>query len=396
VRTINVVVGAPTIQVTANGATTWPAVPYAAATPFTDLDNVSTTFVATLPGAASPLAQTTYTLSGESTYTLIVYGTTQEPSVAVLPDTPFEPGGGRSQLRLAQAAPGIGAVDLYLTTPGQTFDSTVAPSFASVAFGGATNYIQFGSGTYQVRITVAGTQAVLYDSGLHAFSDNTSTDVILYAVTSGRLPNALFADANGALQNQTVNNALAGVKFVAAAPQSGALNVVVDGTTLVSGLAYGQASTYASVAAAGHSISFEAAATPGAPIATATPTLAPATDTTIVATGLPGSTQAFTLNDDNVPPRAGQARARFVNAGIDVGPVDVRVDNVKLASAIAPNAASGYVQIAAGTHEIAFVDSANGAPLATLSGVALNDGTTTTAVFAGTRDAPTAFTTQDD
>ncbi len=387
VRAVNVVADAPSIDVSIDDTVTWPGLAFAGSTDFVDHDNVSTTFTARLAGVASPLVQAGYSLAGEQTYTLIAYGETSAPSLLLLPDVTIQPGSGRTQVRLINTAPGIGPVDAYITAPGTDITNVVA-NLVSVDYSNVTVSLQFASGTYQMRLTGAGTKTVVYDSGPINLADNTSSDLIMYSLTSGRLPNLLQLDVNGASQRVVRNNTLANVKFLNAAPQAGNVNVLVDGIALFSDLAYPQPSGYSTLVSGAHTVSFEATVTPGAPIAATTPTLAPATDTTVFVTGLAGSTQAVVLADDNRPPAPGNARLRFVNAtSIGVGPVDVLVNNVKQASAIAPDAASAYVQVAPGTLTVAFVDAATGAVLTTRSDITLSASQTQTIFLVGSPNA---------
>jgi hypothetical protein len=364
VRAVNVMNDAPVLDMTVAGATTFPGVAFEGWTDFVNLDNVDTTFAVKQPNSTSPLVQSTVSLFGEQPYTLIAYGTLAAPSLVLLPDAPEQPGGGRSQVRVANVAIGVGTVDLYVTAPGADI-TAVGPNSSGITYGGATTYLQFSPGTYQLRITGSGTKTVIYDTGTITLSDNTSSDLIVYARSSGRLPNALLLDTNGASQRRIANNTLASVKFVNAAPQAATINVLLDGTALFSSVAYPQPTGYATVAAGAHTVAFEDTATPGAPIATATPTLAPATDTTVIVTGLAGQTHAVVLSDNNRPSLAGNGRLRFVNAtSAGVAAVDVLVNNVKVASNVAADAASPYVEVAPGNPTVTFVDSVTGVPLA--------------------------------
>jgi hypothetical protein len=396
VRVVNVVADVPVLDVSANDEPTFPGVAFQGSTDYNDLDNESTTFAAKPPAASAPLAQATFALAGEQTYTLVVHGTSSQPLIMLLPDATIQPGGGRSQIRIANAATGIGPVDVYVTAPGAPIADAL-PNLVSIGYTGASTYLQVSPGTYQMRITEAATKTVLYDSPSISLSDNTSTDLILYTTTSGRLPNALLLDVNGAGQRVVANNTLANVKFVHAAPQAGAVNVLVDATTVFSNVPYPQANGYSTITAGSHTVSFEPTAAPGAPIATVAPTLAPATDTTVVATGLAGSTHAFVVSDNNLPPTSSaNVRVRLVNASIDVGPLDLLLNDAKQASAVPADAASGYAEIAGGTYTIKLVDPGTTNVRAMLSDAALVNGTTNSIYAIGQPGALVAAVSQDD
>ena len=120
------------------------------------------------------------------------------------------------------------------------------------------------------------------------------------------------------------------------------------------------------------------------------------TDTSAFVTGLPGSQQAFVLNDLNLPPLAGNVRLRFVNASWDSNPLNVSVNNVAQASAVAFPTASAYVQVPAATVPITFTDATTGAVVLTLDSVVLVAGQTSTVYVIGPQGALGGVVTQDN
>jgi hypothetical protein len=394
VRAVNVVADSTTLDMAADAAPTWPGVAFETATDYVDVDNKQTTLAVTVPGASSPLISGEFSLAGDQSYSFIAYGTLAQPLTLLLPDATTAPGAGRTQLRVANTATGIGTIDIYLAAPGVAID-TLSPNFSGISYSAATTYLQFTPGTYELHITVGGTKTVIYDSGPIDFTDNTASDLIVYAKTSGLLANALLLDVNGSSRRFVANNTLAHVKFVNAAVQAGAVNALVDGTALFMNLGLGAPSGYSTITAGTHAVTFESAATPGVPIASVSPTFAPTTDTTVIVTGLAGSTHAVVLSDNNLPPTAGNARFRFVNSSIGIGPVDVIVNNAKQVPTIAQDTASGYVQLSTGTYTVAFADPVTGAVLATVS-VTANDGQTNSVFLIGTAGSLLAVASQDD
>ena len=122
------------------------------------------------------------------------------------------------------------------------------------------------------------------------------------------------ADAVGT--SSIVDSLLAQLKLVNAAPDTAAINALVDGVLTFANVPYQAASAYQGVPSGMHTVTVEAAATPGAVIASAQPTFAAATDTSIFVSGIPGAQTAVVLTDTNLPGTAGRARLRFVNAGL--------------------------------------------------------------------------------
>jgi hypothetical protein len=285
-------------------------------------------------------------------------------------DTPVTSGGGRFQFRIANVAVGSPGVDIYITSPDVPLAS-VGINFFNIGYGGATQYIGLASGIYQVRAVVSGSspEVVIYDSGARTFAGNTTVDFILYGKGSGVLLNAVDAVVYG--QSAVANSLQARLKSVNATLQTGSVTELLDGTALSSSLAEATASVYATTTAAAHTIGFEATATPGAVIASVAKTLGAATDTSVFVAGFPGAQTAIALADSNLPPQGGNVSVRFVNASPDAAAVDVLVNGSKRVSALASYTASGYLQLAAGTYTLEFVNASSGAVLLALAGTSL-------------------------
>ncbi len=113
-------------------------------------------------------------------------------------------------------------------------------------------------------------------------------------------------------------------------------------------------------------------------------------------TGLPGAQQAFVLNDLNLPPAGGNVRLRFVNTSWNSNPLNVSINNVAQASAVAFPTASAYVQLAAATVTITFTDATTGAVVLTLNDVVLTAGQTSTVYVIGPAGALGGVVTQDN
>ena len=89
-------------------------------------------------------------------------------------------------------------------------------------------------------------------------------------------------------------------------------------------------------------------------IASAQPPFSPATDTSIVVTGLPGAQTALVFADNNLPGTIGSARMRVVNVAPGLGAVDVLINFAKRVSGLATNAASSYIELVEDTYTINF------------------------------------------
>lgn len=134
------------------------------------------------------LASNQLLVTDQATYTLIL---TQHPTGAgliTLPDTVTGTPANSLGLRLVNAAPTAGTVDVYITGA----DSALAdanPVASSVPFEGVSNYQYFPSGpVVRLRVTNAGTKTVLLDVDASALSTGQVRTIVMIDNTGGGLP----------------------------------------------------------------------------------------------------------------------------------------------------------------------------------------------------------------
>jgi Domain of unknown function (DUF4397) len=382
VRVANVMPDAPALNVTVNGVLSWSALTFQSLTGYQSFNNASTQFSISVPGATNNLLQASYPLSGETAYTLVAFGALDQPQALMIQDTAVSPGTGKFQLVVGHVAIGIGAVDIYLTTPGTTLDG-VSPTFYGIGYGTTGVVGNFSSGTYQMRIVPTGTQDLIYDSGPRVYGDNTETDVLMYSRESAHLVNVALLDVNSGGKSTIAENLISEVKIVNASPLTGTINALLDGIGVIPLVGYTTASLYTAVPSGAQNFTFEAAATPGATIATLPITLAGATDQSIFLTGYPGGVTAIPLLDNNIPPLSGNVRLRFVNASPDAPPLSVSINAITPVTGLASPTASPYIELAAGQVTFTVTNTATGAVLLTLADVVLTAGETSTIYILG-------------
>ena len=148
------------------------------------------------------------------------------------------------RVSVLHAAPKVGAVDIYVTAPGDDIANT-APIDAD--FGDAAGPVGLEPDTdYQVRITPDGDTTVVYDSG--ALSFPAGTELLLVAVENtfkvGDNPvNLLAVGPTGATEVLDVNMG-AEVRVVHNSADTPAVDVLIDGTEVVDALTFPNATNY--------------------------------------------------------------------------------------------------------------------------------------------------------
>jgi hypothetical protein len=393
IRVVNLMPETAAIDVQVGGQPAFSAVAFQSLTGYQSYENTATSFSVNVTGSAASLISFSYNLAGEQPYTLVIYGTLTNPAASLLQEVASAPTNGNIQLSVINAAINQAAIDIYVTAPGVDI-TTVNPNFGSVGFNGTSLNLAFPPATYQVRITTQGTKTVIYDSGGTVLTPNIALSFIVYSKGSGVLVNAM------ALQSQGPGGALdsiyAQIKDMNGAPVVGAVNQLLGTTTIVSNLPYTGVSSYTQIPQGPTTVNFEATATPGATIASTPASPGAGTDVSAFVTGLPGSQQAFVLNDLNVPPAGGNIRLRFVNASWNSNPLNVAVNGVAQATAVAFPTASPYAQLAAATVTVVFTDATTGAVVLTLPDLVLAAGHTSTIYVIGPQGAVGGVLTQDN
>jgi hypothetical protein len=396
VRVINAVLDVSSLNVTVGDNAIVTALPFEGLTTYKSVNSGTQEVKVAVPGSATNLIDTNYNLSSGTNYTYVIYGpSTAAVAVALSDVVSPTPNTGQFALRVSDLAVGTSALDVYLTATGAPLD-TATPAIGNVTIGASSLFVPLNTGTYQIRITAHNSKDVIYDGGTVAFTDRASYSLIAYTKGSSTLVNAALLNIDDAGSGAVRNTSLAQFKAVHAAPNTAAINVRVDGNVALANIPYLAASGYQSVTAAPHTVTIETVTSPGAPIATANPPFAPATDASVVLTGFPGAQTAFVLADENLPGTVGYARVRFVNASPDVGPVDVLVNFSKRVSSLAGNTASTYIELIEDNYVVTF-DLANSTTVVlTLPAVVVTAGRTYTLYLVGGASQLGSIQTRDD
>jgi hypothetical protein len=346
-------------------------------------------------GGTSTIIDANVALSGDAPYSYIVYGTASAPLSLIVPDVFTAPSSGIFLLRVINAAFGTAGLDLYMTAPGASLD-TASPNLSNVTLGASSTFAQLTPGTLQVRVTLANSKQVIYDSGSLTFANQGIYEIVAYTRGSSTLVNGALLYLDSAGTSNLVNSKSAQFKVVHAAPGTAAINALVDGSVALANIPYQGASSYGAVTAGTHTVTIEATTAPGAVIASAQPPFAAATDTSVVVTGTPGAQAALVLNDDNLPGSVGRARVRFVNVAPNLGAVDIYVNFAPKVTALATNAASGYLELTEDTYAINFDLAGTTTIVLNMPAVAVTAAHTYTLYLVGTSGSLAGVLTRDD
>lgn len=142
-------------------------------------------FLVNITSDTTVLATSMVQVNDKSVYTVIL---TQRPvgaGLLVLPDTVTAPSGNTANLRVINASPSAGLVDVYITGT----DSTLAnPVSVNLPIEGISPYVNVPVGAGRVRITAAGTKNVLLDVDATGLTPGQVRTVLLLDSPGGGLP----------------------------------------------------------------------------------------------------------------------------------------------------------------------------------------------------------------
>jgi hypothetical protein len=134
-------------------------------------------------GTSTALTGFTPSFQAGGNYTVIAYtGTTGTGQFAIVSNA-FTPSAGQGGLRVFNAAGNGTNYDVYVTAPGAALGTS---NVNNVGFGTGSSYFNVsGTAAQQVRVTNAGTQAVVLDVGNQSFTQGTNATLVIAPPLAG-------------------------------------------------------------------------------------------------------------------------------------------------------------------------------------------------------------------
>jgi hypothetical protein len=183
-RIVHLSPDAPPVDVVLDGDTVLTNTPYRAASDYLDASAGGHTLQISEAGTTNTLLDEDVSVADGTDYTVLVADTLADLEAITLTDDNDPPPSGKIKVRAIQGAPSAPpAVDIYVTDPGADL-TNATPVATDVEFGDVSPYIDADAGSFQVRVTRAGTKDVLIDSGA-------------LTLESGQVRTAIAVDAEG-------------------------------------------------------------------------------------------------------------------------------------------------------------------------------------------------------
>lgn len=351
IRVVHASPDAPAVDVFANGRAVVTNAPFKAATAFASLPAGPVNLVVKVAGTDTTVLSAQATLAPDSLTTVMAVNTAANLEPLVIAESPMAPATGNLKVRVVHAAPAVPAVDVYVTTPTAALDAST-PVLAGVPFKGVSEALSVPAGDYRVRLTPSGTKNAAYDSG--SVSLTAGADLVLAAVAQDRGASpvtllGLTRQASTPSLEIADNRSL--VRVTHASPDAPAVDVAVNGATALTNVPFPVSSEYLPVGSGSTRLQVKVAGTETTVIDATVP-LTALKSYSVFAVNFVSGIEALLLEDDRSAPASGKARLRVIHGSPDAPAVDVAVNGAVAVPSLAFKAASGYLEVPAGTYGV--------------------------------------------
>ncbi|RVU49435.1 DUF4397 domain-containing protein [Rubrivivax rivuli] len=298
-------------------------------------------------GNSTSLLSFTPSVSARKHYTVLAYGASGAARQVLLDDNAGAPETNRALLRVVNAAPDAGALDVYLTGTDDTLAASV-PQQAAAAVDAVGAWLTLNSGGYRLRVTAAGSKTDLrLDVAALTLGSRQVATLVLTPTTGGVLVQALLLTQQGEIT--TLAPTQARVRLASGLSSAGSAGLRVGGTALFANVTAPAVTNYTLVSAGARET---IVTVNGTVVSTTTQTLAVGSDYTVLVYGSPSGTPAVALLPDNntLPTDRTRAKLRLVN-GVQglTGTLSMSADFSPVADGVDAGKASVYELVDATT-----------------------------------------------
>ena len=194
-RAFNAVPDQSSINVLLDGTSINSSVSYGVDSGYTETKAGSRDMQVEVASSTTSFLTQTLNLPGATNTTVVIANVSTSASTLVLSDDNTAPTVGSIKLRLVNAAPGLGPVDVYLVPPGTSI-STTTPAASNLDFESGSSYLNLSAGSYDIVFTPHGSTFAFFDAGTNTFTAGQNRTVIVIKSLSGNFSIATLKDLN--------------------------------------------------------------------------------------------------------------------------------------------------------------------------------------------------------
>jgi hypothetical protein len=311
---------------------------------YAEVDPADADFDVTRAGSTAPLSSLSASLNEGDRYSLVSYANAGGLNTVLIDDNVGDPDSGKVMVRVLNAAPDAGDLDVYLTAAGVALDDA-EPLLAGAQAGTSTALATTDAASWRLRVTAAGDRDDLrLDIPALTLGSRQVVTLVITSGAGGVLVDAIVLVQRGAIGVQ--RGSTARVRVVAGVTDSGAVAATAGGVTLLGGIGAPAAGPYRLVPAGAAAAT---ASVDGAPVTVPATDLAAGRDYTLLVFGLADAARAAWIPDDNRRPTvSGRARLRLVHGVADLDdPIALTLDFDPVADGVLPGSASTPVPLSA-------------------------------------------------
>ncbi len=176
---------APNVDVLFNDAVVLTDVPYLGASDYLVVPSGEANLKVRVTGTDTIAIDADVDLAPGVAYSVLAVNLVADIDAVVLVDNLDPPAAGQTRVRLVHGAPSAPAVDIYVTDPDDPLDT---PTLSDVPYLAVADDLTVPSGNYRVRITPAGTQTVVIDTGSLPLGSGVAYTAIAVDADGGGAP----------------------------------------------------------------------------------------------------------------------------------------------------------------------------------------------------------------
>ncbi|HTQ36671.1 MAG TPA: DUF4397 domain-containing protein [Steroidobacteraceae bacterium] len=293
-------------------------------------------------GVTGNLLVTGSTVAESSHVTYVAYGGINQFAMLPITEDTDPADAGFSQVQIVNAT-ASDALDIYLSGAGDSLDN-LTPTVSAAAAGAITGPLIYTSGTYRLRVTLAGDKTDLrLDVPAITLASTDIVSIVVSESPGGVLVNAVVIPQQGTPAFYINNNVR--IRGAVGLSTGSAASLTVGGTAIVTSKPARSyiADTYTILPSGNDLVNVSV---DGATVASATRTLAPGMDYTMLIWDTAGVPQITLLPDDNRLDIKGEVKLRLINGMSGLGaPLNLSIDFAPVAEYVVVGAASDYFEL---------------------------------------------------